>query len=203
MIKTMTQIPFDTKATVHITVPFHHCDPMGIVWHGRYLEYFEIERFADELIEIAMRANINLRTRKKCGDADIDLQTAFDLLNDATGDRTAALEDVLDIAPNALLVGLLLGKNYLPLLILERDDEHIDDVADIDLHFALLVEELCQRNDAVGFEADVDVCDFLVLVDDRLIGHGVLNVACHENLLNALNRQGYSKASVTIPPRSL
>jgi len=26
------------------TVPFHDCDPMGIVWHGRYFEYFELAR---------------------------------------------------------------------------------------------------------------------------------------------------------------
>ncbi|MEM9066853.1 MAG: acyl-CoA thioesterase [Myxococcota bacterium] len=26
------------------TVPFHDCDPLGIVWHGHYLKYFEIAR---------------------------------------------------------------------------------------------------------------------------------------------------------------
>jgi|JI10StandDraft_1071094.scaffolds.fasta_scaffold153879_2 acyl-CoA thioester hydrolase len=31
---------------VRTTVPFHDCDPMGIVWHGRYLEYFELARAA-------------------------------------------------------------------------------------------------------------------------------------------------------------
>lgn len=30
--------------SVRTTVPFHDCDPMGIVWHGRYLEYFELAR---------------------------------------------------------------------------------------------------------------------------------------------------------------
>ncbi len=27
-----------------LTVPFHHCDPLGVVWHGRYFEYFEQTR---------------------------------------------------------------------------------------------------------------------------------------------------------------
>lgn len=37
-------------ATTSITVRFHDCDPLGIVWHGNYLKYFEIgrEAFADK-----------------------------------------------------------------------------------------------------------------------------------------------------------
>lgn len=30
---------------VHVqTVPFHDCDPLGIVWHGNYYKYLEIAR---------------------------------------------------------------------------------------------------------------------------------------------------------------
>lgn len=29
---------------VRTTVPFHDCDPLSVVWHGRYLEYFELAR---------------------------------------------------------------------------------------------------------------------------------------------------------------
>ena len=29
---------------VRLTVPFHDCDPLSVVWHGRYLEYFELAR---------------------------------------------------------------------------------------------------------------------------------------------------------------
>ena len=32
------------EVTVRLTVPFHDCDPLAIVWHGRYLEYFEQAR---------------------------------------------------------------------------------------------------------------------------------------------------------------
>ncbi len=31
-------------ARVRLTVPFHDCDPLSVVWHGRYLEYFELAR---------------------------------------------------------------------------------------------------------------------------------------------------------------
>ena len=31
---------------VRLQVPFHDCDPLGIVWHGNYLKYFELARTA-------------------------------------------------------------------------------------------------------------------------------------------------------------
>ncbi len=34
------------SATVTLKVPFHDCDPLFVVWHGRYLEYFELARTA-------------------------------------------------------------------------------------------------------------------------------------------------------------
>ena len=29
---------------IRTSIPFHDCDPLGVVWHGRYLEYFELAR---------------------------------------------------------------------------------------------------------------------------------------------------------------
>jgi acyl-CoA thioester hydrolase len=37
------------------TVPFHHLDPMGVVWHGRYLEYVDEAR-----LELFTRCGIDL-----------------------------------------------------------------------------------------------------------------------------------------------
>ena len=34
------------ETTVRQKVPFHDCDPMGVVWHGNYLKYFEVARGA-------------------------------------------------------------------------------------------------------------------------------------------------------------
>lgn len=34
----------ETTSSTKLKVPFHHCDPMGVVWHGRYFEYFELAR---------------------------------------------------------------------------------------------------------------------------------------------------------------
>jgi acyl-CoA thioester hydrolase len=32
--------------TVELTVPFHDCDPLFVVWHGRYFQYLEKARTA-------------------------------------------------------------------------------------------------------------------------------------------------------------
>jgi acyl-CoA thioester hydrolase len=32
--------------TVALKVPFHDCDPLFVVWHGRYFQYFELARSA-------------------------------------------------------------------------------------------------------------------------------------------------------------
>lgn len=34
------------EAVAEVAVPFHDCDPLGIAWHGRYPEYFELARVA-------------------------------------------------------------------------------------------------------------------------------------------------------------
>ncbi|HEY2735974.1 MAG TPA: acyl-CoA thioesterase, partial [Polyangiales bacterium] len=32
--------------SVELSVPFHDCDPLFVVWHGRYFEYLEVARSA-------------------------------------------------------------------------------------------------------------------------------------------------------------
>lgn len=34
----------DHAVTVESKVAFHQCDPLGVAWHGRYLEWFELAR---------------------------------------------------------------------------------------------------------------------------------------------------------------
>lgn len=40
----MSRRPFETS--VESEVPFHHVDPLGVVWHGHYLKYMEGARTA-------------------------------------------------------------------------------------------------------------------------------------------------------------
>ena len=34
----------DHAISIETTVPFHFCDPLFVVWHGRYFEYFGMAR---------------------------------------------------------------------------------------------------------------------------------------------------------------
>jgi acyl-CoA thioester hydrolase len=36
----------DHAVSVDVRVAFHQCDPLGVVWHGRYFEYLEAARSA-------------------------------------------------------------------------------------------------------------------------------------------------------------
>jgi len=49
---------------VRTTVPFHDCDPLSVVWHGRYLEYFELARtelFASHGIDVPQIRDLGFR----------------------------------------------------------------------------------------------------------------------------------------------
>ena len=49
---------------VRMTIPFHHCDPLSVVWHGRYLEYFELARtelFASHGIDVLQIRDLGFR----------------------------------------------------------------------------------------------------------------------------------------------
>jgi acyl-CoA thioester hydrolase len=50
--------------SVELSVPFHDCDPLFVVWHGRYFEYLEMARcalFAKYALDVADVRNMNYR----------------------------------------------------------------------------------------------------------------------------------------------
>ena len=36
--------PYNIFAEAEVIVEFYHCDPLGVVWHGNYLDFFEAGR---------------------------------------------------------------------------------------------------------------------------------------------------------------
>ena len=42
----MTNTNDHTSCEVKLTVPFQDLEPMNMVWHGNYLKYFDVARFA-------------------------------------------------------------------------------------------------------------------------------------------------------------
>lgn len=85
--------------TVELTVPFHDCDPLGIVWHGNYMKYFELARTA-----LFTRVGLDVQQIRDLGlkmyVADVRCRYTFPL---AYGEsvsvtaRTSAVEPLLKI----------------------------------------------------------------------------------------------------------
>ncbi len=58
------------RATVEVEIPFHDCDPLGVAWHGRYLEYMEASRRKlFEAHRVGVFDMIDLRLRMFVSDA--------------------------------------------------------------------------------------------------------------------------------------
>jgi acyl-CoA thioester hydrolase len=53
-----------SSVSVRIKVPFHDCDPLFVVWHGRYFQYLEVARsalFARHKIDVEDVRALNYR----------------------------------------------------------------------------------------------------------------------------------------------
>jgi acyl-CoA thioester hydrolase len=46
MISRENNGPYNIWAEAEIAVEFYHCDPLRVVWHGNYLDFFEVGRRA-------------------------------------------------------------------------------------------------------------------------------------------------------------
>ncbi len=99
--------------SARVQVPFHDCDPLGVVWHGRYFEYLEVARTdlfrsfhldMQDLRELRVKVFVSdVRCRYTSplnyGDTarvtawvsgiNAQLEIAYDVFNETTGRRSA------------------------------------------------------------------------------------------------------------------
>src|SRR5712664_1078081 len=127
------------------------------------LDDLELVLLADQLIEIADRTEIHLRTRQERLHPDVDGEAALHPADDGALDELVALARGRDLVPDAHLVGLLLGEDDHPGIVLTGLQEHVDLVADFDVGLALEKAELLDGDLAFALVADVD--DRVVLGD--------------------------------------
>src|SRR3954469_18947920 len=111
---------------------------------------------AAQRVEVADGADINLRTGQEGADADVHRQAALDPLDDAADDDLALRVGLLDFVPNLHLLGFFAREDDVAFAVFGALEEHVDDVAGLDRDFAVLVEELVDRNDPFRLVADVD-----------------------------------------------
>src|SRR5437868_3777504 len=88
--------------------------------------------------------------------ADVDREAALDPLDDAADDDLALGIGLLDLVPNLHLLGFFAREDDVSFPVFRALEQHVDDVAGLHRHFAVLVEELVDLNDAFGLVSDVD-----------------------------------------------
>ena len=110
---------------------------------------------ADVAVEVAHGANLNLRAGQERLDADVDREAALDARDDHALDRSLGVGSLFELVPHLVTQRLLVADEIAAFLLLALDDD-LDDVADVELGRAGVVDDLIQRNETLGLEADVD-----------------------------------------------
>ena len=93
-------------------------------------------------LEVAHAAQLDERGRQEAAEADVEDEAALDDLDDRALDDALGLLDLLDRAPGPLVLGPLLRQDEPALLVLLREDEGLD--------------LLAQRHDLVGVDVVAD-----------------------------------------------
>ena len=133
------------------------------------LDDLELELLPDHLLQVAHGAQIDLGAGEEGLDADVDGEAALDATDDGAFDDLVALARGRDLVPHLHLVGLLLGEDAHPGLVLTRLEEHLDLVTFLDGDLTLVGGELRERDLALALEADVDDREVLRDLDDSTL----------------------------------
>ncbi len=129
------------------------------------LDDLELEALAEERVEVANRAEVDLRPRQERLDAaaDRDRQATLDARGDHAFDQLVALARGADLVPHLEPIGFLLGKHDHAHVVLAGLEQHVHDVARLHRDGAVGAAELFERDLALALIADVD--DRVVLAD--------------------------------------
>ena len=113
------------------------------------------------------RTDVDQRTGQERADAvDHDGEAALDLAGDEAGDDRALLHRRFEVVPGLEALGLVARQAGLAVAVLERLDGDGDEIAGLDLDFAVVVLEFLDRDEAFGLQSGVDDDDVEVDADD-------------------------------------
>ncbi len=103
-------------------------------------------------VEVLDRLGVDQRAgQERFHAADVDLKTAFDAIDDATGDRFISLEGRFDVVPDAHPSRFLAGESDVAGGILEALDEDLDLVSPLDLDDSVKTGDFPDRQEAFRF----------------------------------------------------
>ncbi len=114
--------------------------------------HFEV--FANQLVQIAHRSQIDLRARQKRLEADNDGQTTLDASHHRAFDHLVIVVFLADIIPDFDAIGLFLRQDDLALAIFFLFQQDIELFTD--LQIPTPVREFIEINHTFGFVTDVD-----------------------------------------------
>src|SRR5213078_2647730 len=122
------------------------------------LDDLELEALAEERVEVAHRAQIDLRAGEERLDAaaDRDRQAALDARGDHALDQLVALARGADLVPDLEAIGLLLREHAHAGVVLAGLEQHVDDIAGLHADRAVGLAELLEWNLAFALVADID-----------------------------------------------
>ncbi len=134
------------------------------------LDDLGLDLLADVRLQIADATHLDQRRGQEAAQADVEDQAALDDLDDGALDGLVLFLELFDGAPGALVLCTLLGQDQAAFLVLFREDQGFDLIADghnlvgVDV---VLDGELAGRDDAFGLVTDVEQDFVTVNLDDR------------------------------------
>jgi hypothetical protein len=152
------------------------------------LEHLALDRLAQEIVEVAHRHHVDLRTRQEGVHAHIHQQAALDLALDHARHHRAFFARSQHVVPVALLFRARLAQHHHSVFVFEALQQHFDFVAHVQFSQIL---ELGRRQQAFRLVSDVDQ-HFLrtdlddLSLDDRAFGEGLEGFFVHRHHLGAL-----------------
>ena len=119
------------------------------------LDDADFDLLAEIRVQVAHRADLQLRAGQKCLHPDVDGEAALDAADHDALDGRLVVGGLLNAVPCAQALGPLVVDQVAAFGLLALD-HHFDVVAGLELHLAGVVGHLLQGQKPLGLEADID-----------------------------------------------
>ena len=126
----------------------------------------DLNRLANVGVEIAHRAQLELRAGQERLDANVYRETALHAADHGTRKRGLLVVRLLHRVPHTEPLRLFIAQQVAAFRLLALND-HIDAVAGMQLRLTGVIENLLEGNQALGLHADVDDDMLVSELDDR------------------------------------
>ncbi len=130
------------------------------------LDNADLNGLTDPGVEIAHRAQLQLRAGQERLNADVDREATLHATHHRAGDRRLFVVRLLHRVPHAQPLGFFVAKQVAAFRLLALDHD-VDTVARLQLRLAGVVDNLFDGNETFGLHADVDNHMLVRQLDDR------------------------------------